>query len=675
MNELNRWFWVGVFCALGSVTLNARASASSATTDSLMWNWVALDSAAISIFSPLLAPEQITATRWTTDSLLTNGFGSADISNALNALPGVMMETRGMGGSRRLNVRGSALRSPFAVRNTMLFVRGFMLTEADGTSPVEWLDPAWSGNMELVSGAAATTFGGAYGGALVVHGASNPQLATVQTVLGTTGSGGLQARLNAAASIQGWNVRMTRTQNSGYRDQEWNRRWQFEADRAWGNRKAKHYDWVAFQDGSWGLPGAITEDDSATSAPGLTYDAQVRRRRALWGHHLHIPNLSANQHRSSLDVWGLVRWTDKTNPFGTSPGFNGYKEESGTGASLRVRQRFAKWNFAKSDFQAEWTLMAVADRGDFALWDSAEEQTASEQIYDLNVRQSRAHWAPALSWAWQSGWRLEASAALSQRIRRAQGTALDTSYLSPFNTTQVLPRLGVSKSIGDQWNAFAQISTGFSDPTNFEALDADGNGNLPAVLNSEGAWTLESGVRHPIGELVLYHQTLRNAILEVPVDSTDNTIFVNADSAIVMQGIEWTAGHAWAKHRIQGSGSFQFHRWSKGDLPGSPRWMLNVQHGWMAWERQHQWNVNTWIRAVGATPLNDDGDAVHPAYATLNLDANWTPPNAPIKASIGVRNATNTQYSGWHRLNGFGGKFYNPAPPRTWYVSAIWTIR
>ena len=74
----------------------------------------------------------------------------------------------------------------------MLFVRGFMLTEADGTSPVEWLDPAWSGGMELVSGAAATTFGGAYGGALVVHGASNPELARLQTVMGTTGNSGLQ---------------------------------------------------------------------------------------------------------------------------------------------------------------------------------------------------------------------------------------------------------------------------------------------------------------------------------------------------------------------------------------------------------------------------------------------------------------------------------------------------
>ena len=104
--------------------------------------------------------------------------------------------------------------------------------------------------------------------------------------------------------------------------------------------------------------------------------------------------------------------------------------------------------------------------------------------------------------------------------------------------------------------------------------------------------------------LVLYHQTLRNAILEVPADSTDNTIFVNADSAIVMQASNGR-GACVGQAPIQGSGSFQFHRWSKGDLPGSPRWMLNVQHGWMAWERQHQWNVNTWIRAVGATPLND----------------------------------------------------------------------
>jgi len=666
------------FLCLG-LGLAASTAHSALPSDSLMWDWVSLDSAAIATYSPLLAPEQIAATRWATDSTLVNGFGSADVSNALNALPGVLMETRGMGGSRRLNVRGSALRSPFAVRNTMLLVRGFMLTEADGTSPFEWLDPAWSGPMDLISGAAATTFGGAYGGALEVHGAKNPQRARIQSITGTTGHGGLQARLNAAAQIQGWNIRVSRTQNSGYRDQEWNRRLHFEADHAWGNDKIKHYDWIAVQDGSWGLPGAVDSltaftDSLATQAPGQAFDAHVRRRRALWGHHLHIPNLSPKQHRSSLDVWSLLRWTDKTNPFGTSDFYNGYKEESGTGGSLRIRQRFAEWSYQNVDFQAEWTLLAVMDLGQFAQWDDALAGPEGALEYDLDIRQSRAHWAPALSWAWDSGWRLETSAALSQRSRLAQGVSADTAYLSPFNATQILPRVGASKSLGTSWTAFVQASSGFSDPTNFESLSTDITGALPAVLDAERAWTLETGFRHSQGEIVLYHQQVNRAIVQ-SIDTLDNPTFVNASAPVTMQGIEWRAQQSWPRHQIQGSGAFQFHRWEEGDLPGSPQWMANVQHRWKAWERTHQWTLQTWIRAVGATPLNNDATEVHPAYATVNVDLGWTPPSAPVHVSMGLRNATNTSYSGWHQLNGFSGKLYNPAPPRTWYLSAVWNLR
>ena len=43
---------------------------------------------------------QITLSLWTSDSALTTGFGSPDVANALNAIPGVLMETRGLGGSR-----------------------------------------------------------------------------------------------------------------------------------------------------------------------------------------------------------------------------------------------------------------------------------------------------------------------------------------------------------------------------------------------------------------------------------------------------------------------------------------------------------------------------------------------------------------------------------------------
>ena len=60
--------------------------------DSLWQQWVQLDSAAVSTYAPLLPSEQITMSLWTADSALTTGFGSPDVANALNAIPGVLME-------------------------------------------------------------------------------------------------------------------------------------------------------------------------------------------------------------------------------------------------------------------------------------------------------------------------------------------------------------------------------------------------------------------------------------------------------------------------------------------------------------------------------------------------------------------------------------------------------
>ena len=307
---------------------------------------VMLREAAVAAYSPLISPEQIAAALWTPDSLLIDGFGSADLAPALNALPGVLMETRGAGGSRRLNVRGSALRSPFAVRNTMLFVKGFLLTESDGTSPLEWLEPSWTGTMSLVSGAAATTFGGAYGGALVVEGSGQATRVGGHLVTGPTGSEGMQSRVNVTVPIGAWQVRASRSQNSGYREHEWNERWQLEVEHMLDTEKAVHRNWWAFQDGSWALPGAIKLNDEATLAPGLAYDAHVQRRRALWGHHAHVSNWRNRPHRRSLDVWALARWTDKINPLAhlrfsmdTKKSQAGEEASASESASLRGKAR------------------------------------------------------------------------------------------------------------------------------------------------------------------------------------------------------------------------------------------------------------------------------------------------------------------------------------------------
>ena len=70
------------------------------------------------------------------DSVAIRGVGTVDLAAALNQIPGVKMETRGAGGSRRLRMRGSSLRSPFGVRNVFFLLDGFAMTWADGESPV-----------------------------------------------------------------------------------------------------------------------------------------------------------------------------------------------------------------------------------------------------------------------------------------------------------------------------------------------------------------------------------------------------------------------------------------------------------------------------------------------------------------------------------------------------------
>ena len=325
---------------------------------------------------------------------MNSGFGSDDISNALNSIPGVLMETRGMGGSRRINVRGSALRSPFGVRNTMLYLRGFVLTEADGTSPVEWLEPAWSGPMEMITGAAATTYGGAYGGALVARGAEFPEGMQYQRQIGTTGNTGTQGRLNVVLGGQNWNVRGNHSWNDGYRDHEWNQRWHLEANfRRVSRGNHVHQDWLAAQDGSWALPGAIKEDSDPLNLPER-FTMRMFGEGALTGVIMFIfqrLECSSDEARSTSDAPSMDGQSESLR---TSPFYNGYKEESGLGGSFRIRQRFAPMTVGKVRMQAEWTAIGIADNNEVAEWSSAIEGVNSPLRYDLDLEQWRSQVAP-----------------------------------------------------------------------------------------------------------------------------------------------------------------------------------------------------------------------------------------------------------------------------------------
>jgi outer membrane receptor for ferrienterochelin and colicin len=126
---------------------------------------VALPAAEVGIDRPSAAAGLLVRSRTATE--LRSG-ALPDIQEALNRLPGVKMESRGIGGSRRISIRGSNARSPFAIRNTFLLADGFVLTSADGVSPFEWLDPQLLTGVEVIAGPTGAFIGGGYGGVVSV---------------------------------------------------------------------------------------------------------------------------------------------------------------------------------------------------------------------------------------------------------------------------------------------------------------------------------------------------------------------------------------------------------------------------------------------------------------------------------------------------------------------------
>ena len=117
--------------------------------------------------------------------------------------------------------------------------------------------------------------------------------------------------------------------------------------------------------------------------------------------------------------------------------------------------------------QAEWNLMSTFDEGPLRFGKVLVERTNSDQLYDLNIRQTRTHWAPSVAMAWSGGWRLETSAALSMRTRSAKGVALDEPYDAPFETWGLLPRIGMSKSLGNWGHWFVQAEHRIQRPHKF----------------------------------------------------------------------------------------------------------------------------------------------------------------------------------------------------------------
>ena len=627
-------------------------------------------------------------------SVLQNGH-SPDLQDALNSIPGVFMETRGIGGSRRLQMRSSGLRSPFGVRNIIMVMDGFVLTNASGNSPLELWNPQFMQRLEVMKGPVGALYGNAYGGALVgsslaaLHALTNETkgYATFRSSgLNSRPTGGLESGFQhtvrlGAQSNGALHVRMYWNDSEGYRDQEYNRRNQ--AELHWlkqANQKMQRRLWLGWMDASWGLPGSLNTDDAQkrpTTAPGLAYDAHVQRSRTWVGW-----SQEAKQSGEQSGIWLYGQSSRKHNPFGTSAFFNGQKDEAEQFVSLR-------WWHAQSrligqNVKLSWDQSFIARYERLNLTEADVWPSGAPPRYSI-ASWTRSHWAAVGGrLEWGGKWQVDAQLALESMQRDSEGSrrvAMDSTadYLESYRVLDPLPFVQLTFQATPELRWFAQWGNGGSHPTSFELVDPEGY--QPYALRPENAQAFEFGSRWTKTRegaetnvaITAYHQRVRDAIARVP-GPADGLYMDNVDG-LRMSGVELTMGLTASLSdavtlQTQAWGALNRHAFDPyaQTLPGTPLHTAgtsgtltfsNISLGW-----QHQW--------VDQIKLHNDYDDWAEAHHRLNIHIQRSWPAHSVQ--LGVRNALNASYSSWVQTNAFRGQYFNPAPPRTAWLTWRWQL-
>ena len=99
---------------------------------------------------------------------LLERFSPNSIVHAVNATPGVRMEERSPG-SYRFNIRGSALRSPFGVRNIKVYFNDIPFTDPGGHTYLNQLGFYNFNSLEIIKAPGSSLYGAGTGGVMLIN--------------------------------------------------------------------------------------------------------------------------------------------------------------------------------------------------------------------------------------------------------------------------------------------------------------------------------------------------------------------------------------------------------------------------------------------------------------------------------------------------------------------------
>jgi len=640
------------------------------------------------------AAERIPASIGYIDKVILGNNDQSSLQPSLNTIAGVIMESRGYGGSHRLNIRGSSLRSPFAVRNVKMYLDGIPLTGADGQTPLELIDAADLESIEVIKGPAGSMYGSGNGGVLLLKSIRlDSGEVNAHSGFQVASFGGQRSNTSAAFGFKTSELRVSHIwqEYAGYREQEFNRKQQ--ASISLKQRLSANQElslWGTYYNGNWGLPGALNQTQADTF-PQQAVPFSVLNNASLWRERYVGAISQTGKWGKHVDHFITLNYhhTNKKNPYGTSAFNSGYKTETSQSLSGRTQLNF---RHDSNHFHLKGTLGAEWQTETYSILEQTinlGEPTDFKYYYDIGYRQAmffaqkEINWKDLLfvTWGMSAG-----SNEQFVRGRNANDFQFDTT--TTWGKT-ILPRFAFSIQPVEGLFLYRSFSAGAANPTVFEMIDQENN-TYNLSLTSERGNLHELGIKHHIANahidysITAYQFEITDAILPYSIETADGENvqrFHNAGSTL-QRGMEWSFKYKYLRENnglnfmLWNNGTCNKHHFQKyvvdetilngKNIPGIPLTQMNTG----IQLEYKQFNVSIIDYWMDRMPLENSNATWTPSYHLLNIMTSYKRTllkHLDGSVHAGINNLLDSSYSSFLNLNAVNAKYYNPSAPRNFF--------
>lgn len=608
-------------------------------------------------------------------SIETRSDASGSIASITGSLPGIWVNDRQNSAlGERITIRGIGWRAAFGVRGIQMVLDGIPLTVADGQSVTNIIDPAMVRRAELIRGPAASYWGNSSGGVLYLstdtYASDSPSL-YLRTYAGSYQARNIDVKFSQSYGNHDITGYTSYNYKDGFRDYS-----RSKMLRSGINGKYQFSDGSNLQ-----YMGALLWMPQAQHPSGLSaqqLDEDRRQANAAFvetgaGKQVTQGQLGLAYDRDTraglLTLTGYGTYRDLANPlpFGIitvdrrAGGLRGSLEQDigpldiSLGAELKY-QHDDRREFENEDGSRGATTVDQLEK----VSNQALFVTANYPAGSINILGSLRY--DRITFATDS----------------AAGTNAGSRAFQSFS-----PALGLSFTHGES-TIFANLTTSFEAPTTTELVNRpDGGNGFNPGLEPEQTLGAEVGSRGTIAagairyDLALYQLWIRDLLFPYQLEANGPTYYRNQGETR-HRGIEIAATYrplntvelqvnytltdaVFIRAETLGGESLKGR-----EVPGVARHRLAAN---LTWSPAPFWMRLT-NRYVSAYPVNNLNTARNDNYylldAKLSYEKSYRSRSIVLTPFINVNNILDTEYNGSVVVNAFGGRYFEPAPGRTW---------